>query len=232
LDRQRKWGAFWLGAQVEAEATHRIATQLVLVALRGERFGRAPRALDLGCGAGRVMELLARAGCTMVGLDLAEGALAGARARLGVGARLVRGDAFHLGFADGAFDAVVSLGYASVGSYPGVQGELARVLRPGGLALIDFRRFGLYHLPLAPLRGRQFARAWRRGDVSVPLLGLRPGPTWAAAGLRLEGVRLFNTYPPLGRRLPVGAALAFERTVGRPLAPLLARTALAVFRRA
>jgi SAM-dependent methyltransferase len=229
--RQRKWDEFWRGPRVEAEATHRVSAELALAALRAERFGRAPRVLDLGCGAGRVMELLAAGGCEVVGLDLAEGALAAACERLGPGARLVRGDAFHLGFSDASFEAVVSLGYASVGSYPGVQGELARVLRPGGLALVDFRRFGLYHLPLAPLRARQFARAWRRGEVSLPLLGLRPGPTWAAAGFRLEGVRLFNTYPPLGRRVPVGAALAFERSVGRPLKPVLARTALAVFRR-
>lgn len=142
----------------------------------------------------------------------------------------MQADAFRLPFADASFDAIVSLGYASVGSYPGVQPELARALRPGGLALVDFRRFGFYHLPLAPLRARQFARAWRRGDVSLPLLGLRPNPAWAAAGFRLEAVALFNTYPPLGARLPTHLALRFE--VGaRPLAPLLARAALASFRR-
>ena len=189
------------------------------------------RVLDLGCGAGRVMELLGAAGCEVVGIDLAFGALAGARRRLGPGARLVLGDAFRLPFAEAGFDAVVSLGYASVGSYPGVQGELARVLRPGGLALVDFRRFGLYHLPLLPLRARQFRQAWRRGDVSLPLLGLRPSPGWGAAGLRLEAVRLFNTYPPLGARMPAEMALAFEARIGRRLAPVLARTALAVFRR-
>jgi SAM-dependent methyltransferase len=144
---------------------------------------------------------------------------------------LVQADAFRLGFADACFNAVVSLGYASVGSYPGVQSELARVLRPGGLALIDYRHLGLYHLPVLPLRGRQLARAWRRGDVVVAGLGLRPNPAWAAAGFRLEAVRPFNTYPPLGAALPPRRALAFERHVGRHGAPLLARTALAAFRR-
>lgn len=215
-----------------AEATHARSVELALELLHADGRPRPPRVLDLGCGGGRVMELLGAAGCEVAGLDLAIGALAEAGRRLGPGARLMQGDAFRLGLATGGFDAVVSLGYASVGSYPGVQAELARVLRPGGVALIDFRRVGLYHLPLLPWRGRQFLRAWQRGEVSLPLLGLRPAPAWATAGLRLEAVRLFNTYLPLGSRLSPEACLAFERRLGRRVAPLLARTALATFRRA
>jgi hypothetical protein len=125
---------------------------------------------------------------------------------------------------------VVSLGYASVGSYPGVQDELARVLRPNGMALVDFRHLSLYHVPLLLRRGRQWLAAWRRGEVALPLLGLRPARAWAAAGFRLEAIRLFNTYPPLGSWPGPSACLAFERSFGRPLAPPLARTALAKFR--
>lgn len=231
--RRAKWEAFWLGPQVEAEATHLRSVELILELLREERFGQLrPRVLDLGCGGGRIMELLEALGYDVLGVDLAGGALTAARKLRGPSAQLVQSDAFQLGLADASFDVVVSLGYASVGSYPGVQPELARVLRSGGVALIDFRRIGLYHLPLLAIRGRQLLRAWRRGDVSLPLLGLRPGPDWARAGFRLERVRLFNTYPPLGARLPAEGYLAFERQVGQPLAPLLARTALARFRRA
>jgi SAM-dependent methyltransferase len=205
--------------------------QLALDLLRVEGYpARKPRIVDLGCGSGRVMELLGAAGCEIVGVDLASRALALARERLGPGARLVLGDAFELGLASGSFDVVLSLGYASVGSYPGVQAELARVLRPGGIALVDFRQLGLYHLPLLPWYGRRWLAAWRRGVISLPLRGLRPAPTWAAAGFHLEEVRLFNTYPPLGRLLPLTACLAFEHRLGRRLAALLARTALARFR--
>lgn len=226
--RRAKWDTFWQRPRVEAEATHRLSAALALRRLRAAPHADRPRVLDLGCGAGRVVELLAPH-CDVVGVDLAEAALRAARRRLGPAARLVQADAFHLPFADASFDAIVSLGYASVGSYPGVQPELARILRPGGLALVDFRRFGLYHLPLLPLRIRQIARAWRRGDASMPLLGFCPNPAWPTAGFRLESVALFNTYPPLGARLPTRLALAFEAGVGRPLAPLLARTALACF---
>jgi hypothetical protein len=97
--------------------------------------------------------------------------------------------------------------------------------------LIDFRRFGLYHLPLLPWRGGRFLAAWRRGDVSLPLLGLQPAVTWNEAGLRLEAVRLFNTYPPLGRWLRPETCLALEGLLSPKLAPVLARTALAMFRK-
>jgi SAM-dependent methyltransferase len=205
---------------------------VALELLAGEQLvGRPTRVLDVGCGQGRVIELLEAAGYRVLGLDLASVALGAARQRLGPTARLVQGDAFQLGLADGAFDVVISLGYASVGSYPGVQAELARVLRPDGVALVDLRHVGLYHLPLLPRFGRRWLKAWRRGEALLPLLGFRPAPTWAAAGFRLEAVRLFNTHPPLGSWLPAEAYLTFERRIGRHLAPVLARTGLAKLRR-
>ena len=104
------------------------------------------------------------------------------------------------------------------------------MLRPGGLALVDFRYFGAYHLPLAALRGRRLLRAWRQGEAALPVVGLRPLPTWQAAGLRLERLLPFNTYPPVEPWLGPAPCLAFEHTLGRPISPLLGRVALAQFR--
>ena len=232
VGQRGKWETFWQDPTIVAEATHLLSVDLALRLLRVEGYpGRPLRVLDLGCGAGRVMALLDAAGCRAVGVDLATGALRVARQDLGPGARLVQADAFHLGLATGSFDVVLSLGYASVGSYVGVQDEIARVLRPHGVALIDFRRVSLYYLPVLPWRGRRLLAAWRRGEVALPPLGLRLTPTWAAAGLRLVAAPRFNAFPPLGDRLPPRAALAFERRIGRPLSPLLARTVLAKFRK-
>jgi SAM-dependent methyltransferase len=232
VGQRRKWEQFWDAPILVTNATHLLAAQLVLEMLRTEGYpARSLRVLDLGCGTGNVLALFERAGCRTVGTDLAAGALRAARGALGPGARLVQSDAYNQGIRADSFDAVVSLGYASVGSYQGVQGEIARVLRPGGVALIDFRRFGLYHVPLVPVRMRQMVDAWRRGQASLPCLGLRPVASWAATGLRLEETRLFNCFPPLGRRTPDAIALALERRIGRSLAPMCARTVVAKFRK-
>lgn len=94
--------------------------------------GSAALVLDLACGAGAMIDRLARPGRTVIGLDLSPGELGEARAR-GRGP-LVRGDAFYLPFADGSLDAVVSaLGLAVVANRPRLLAEVARVLRPGGV---------------------------------------------------------------------------------------------------
>jgi SAM-dependent methyltransferase len=232
-ERRAKWEAFWRQPQATQIVTHRVSADLALELLRTEDYSdRSVRVLDLGCGTGGMMQLLRDAGCEVFGLDIASGALATARQRLGPAPPLAQGDAFQLGLAGESFDVVISLGYASVGSYLGVQAELARVLRLGGIALVDFRRIGLYHLPLVPWRLPAWVKAWRRGEVSLPILGLQPALSWSKAGLELEQVRLFNTHPPFGGWLRPGTLLAFERRIGGRCAAVLARTALAKFRKA
>jgi SAM-dependent methyltransferase len=57
------------------------------------------------------------------------------------GLRFVQGDAEHLPFPDGAFDAVINVEASHCyGNFPGFLDEVARVLRPGGNFLYaDFR---------------------------------------------------------------------------------------------
>jgi len=79
----------------------------------------------------------------MVGLDLARSAIERSRSEHGrPGLEFVTGDAERLPFADGSFDAVISV--ESSHCYPDVAQflrEVHRVLRPGGrLLLADFRR--------------------------------------------------------------------------------------------
>lgn len=94
--------------------------------------GSAGLVLDLACGAGAMVDRLAREGRTVVGLDRSEAELHEA-ARRGRGP-LVAGHASYLPFADDSFDAVVSsLGIAVVADRSRLLSEVARVLRPGGV---------------------------------------------------------------------------------------------------
>jgi demethylmenaquinone methyltransferase/2-methoxy-6-polyprenyl-1,4-benzoquinol methylase len=124
--------------------------------------------LDLGCGTGRLAELLV-ARCRVVGLDLSGLMLTAARRRLDGRVRLVQGSAFRLPFRDGAVEGAVS-GFVlrNLADLPAAFGELARVLRAGApVAIVDiteprgrFRRrlFGAYFSAAAPALGAMIGR--------------------------------------------------------------------------
>jgi ubiquinone/menaquinone biosynthesis C-methylase UbiE len=104
--------------------------------------------LDVGMGPGRLLAELAQRGWTVSGIDASSEMVAVARDRLpDSAARLAQGTIESLPFADSSFDAVVATGvleYAEVGrALP----ELARILRPGGLAVVSYPNPGnLYGL--------------------------------------------------------------------------------------
>ena len=109
---------------------------------RARAAGRAPgepgggrRLLDAGCGTG--YNLLALGGLgRATGVDLSPDAIAFCRER---GVRALRGSVLQLPFADACFDAVTSfdvLYHAWVSDDRAAVAEMARVLRPGGVALV------------------------------------------------------------------------------------------------
>ena len=105
--------------------------------LRGLAEVRPGRVLLLGIGTGLDLPHLPSRH-RYVGLDLTPAMLARARNRPGGGpADLVQGDAMGLPFADAAFDAVVLHLILAVVPHPErCLAEAARVLRPGGVALV------------------------------------------------------------------------------------------------
>ena len=104
-----------------------------------QRLGIAPgtRLLDVGCGAGQLALIAARAGAEVTGCDIATNWLEQARTRAaaeGLKITFEEGDAEALPYEDGQFDAVVSMFGAMFAPRPElVAAELARVCRPGGL---------------------------------------------------------------------------------------------------
>jgi ubiquinone/menaquinone biosynthesis C-methylase UbiE len=99
-----------------------------------ELLGRGPGAcLDLGCGTGRAIPPLVRAGWSVVGTDISIDQLEAAQGHAGDDVRLVHADAHALPFEDGTFDAVVSiLTHTDFDDPQAVFRETWRVLRSGG----------------------------------------------------------------------------------------------------
>jgi ubiquinone/menaquinone biosynthesis C-methylase UbiE len=108
-----------------------------------ERFFRhlgveqGTRLLDVGCGAGQLALIAARAGVQVTGCDIATNWLESARQRAAAENLKVtfdEGDAESLPYKDGQFDAVISLIGAMFAPRPDlVASEMTRVCRPGGI---------------------------------------------------------------------------------------------------
>ena len=92
------------------------------------------RALDVGCGSGGNTAVLRDLGWQVTGLEYSPAAAELAHGR---GLPIVRGDATHLPFADECLDLVISTDmWEHVPDHHAVARETARVLRPGGRALV------------------------------------------------------------------------------------------------
>jgi SAM-dependent methyltransferase len=93
--------------------------------------------LDVGCGAGQLALIAARAGVQATGCDIATNWLEQARARAaaeGLKVTFEEGDAESLPYRDGEFDTVVSMFGAMFAPGPDlVAAELIRVCRPAGM---------------------------------------------------------------------------------------------------
>lgn len=104
-----------------------------------DRLNIAPgtRVLDVACGTGNTAIPAAKRGAVVTGVDIASNLLEQARARAdkeAVKATFVEGDAEQLKFADGSFDAIVTMFGAMFAPRPElVAAEFLRVCRPGGM---------------------------------------------------------------------------------------------------
>lgn len=103
--------------------------------------GEGGSVLDAGCGAGRMLPVLARLGLVPQGIDPSPGMLRQARA-LHPAFDVQEGDLRDLPFASGSFDAVFAW-YSTIHSpndqLPQILHEVRRVVRTGGHALFAFQ---------------------------------------------------------------------------------------------
>jgi demethylmenaquinone methyltransferase/2-methoxy-6-polyprenyl-1,4-benzoquinol methylase len=112
--------------------------------------GPGDRILDLAAGTGTSSLAFAASGADVVACDFSLGMLQAGKARLGSAAAakaggspaFAAGDALHLPFRDGAFDAVtISFGLRNVHGTRDALAEMRRVTRPGGrLVVCEFSK--------------------------------------------------------------------------------------------
>jgi demethylmenaquinone methyltransferase / 2-methoxy-6-polyprenyl-1,4-benzoquinol methylase len=183
------------------------------------RIEAGPRdtVLDVATGTGAVArELLARRGCTVVGLDQSPEMLAEARRRLPASVELVEGKAEALPFPDASFDALTFTYLLRYVTDPGATlSELARVVRPGGtIAGLEFALprgiwrplWELYVRVVLPVAGRAISKGW--ADVGDFL-----GPSIREFYARWPEERLLESWRHAGiehvgsRRLSLGGGI-------------------------
>lgn len=133
--------------------------------------------LDIGCNAGRYTAMLAECGYAVRGVDFDKTLLEEARLTY-PGIDFDHGDAQELPYDDDSFDVVTSLGLIQVlPDWRGALAETVRVLKPGGIALVETNRafpFWEYSLKFLsyvvrremPLKDSVnfFRTHWQRGD--------------------------------------------------------------------
>jgi SAM-dependent methyltransferase len=180
------------------------------------KIAAGAKVLDVACGTGNLAIPLARKGMAVTGVDIATNLLVQARERAAEGDLKVQfdeGDAEQLPYAEGTFDAVVTMFGAMFAPRPEVvASELARVLRRGGmLAMANWTPGGF--------TGKMF----RVGGKHVqPPTGLAPPVLWgddATVRQRLAGgfPKIQTTVIEVEFDLPMnpaGAVAFFRKNFG------------------
>ena len=239
-----KWQHYWNAYRpsVTLQAYHGYAAEKIagrlshLFPQSAERPGQCLfKLLDVGCGQGGLSIMLAeKASCETVALDIIMEPLVYCRnlaeKRRTAHVGIIRASVFQMPFRNGTFDVAVSTGSESAATYSGATEEVIRVVKKEGILFIDFTRMPNLYQPIRSLRSfLQYLRARRRiamGEKTKYFhygkLGLKDRFE-RGHGLKIRRMWCMNTSPPWGsRRL----RLFFEKTVGRLLGPLLARTVL------
>jgi 2-polyprenyl-3-methyl-5-hydroxy-6-metoxy-1,4-benzoquinol methylase len=125
----------WIALQDSGEPARQVLLDPVMLRLCGAVEGR--RVLDAGCGEGRFSRMLAKRGASVVGLDATRSLITAAAYRSASQGQWVRGSAAGLPFEDSVFDLVVSyLVLVDIPDFRAAISDMARVLRPGGAAVV------------------------------------------------------------------------------------------------
>ena len=187
----------WTSETYRKNAAYVPALGAAVLELLNPRSGE--RILDLGCGEGSLTERIAAAGASVVGVDVSEEMVAGARAR-GLDARVM--DAVRLPF-DGEFDAVFSNAALHwVRDHDAMLAGVYRALKAGGRFVAEFGGHGNIAAIQVAIRCVLAHRGWKTNihryyatpaeysarleahGFSVTQIDLIPRPTPLPTGMR------------------------------------------------
>lgn len=160
-DDGRVWDRHWAALSERSSLLGRIASVVrkgllsrAVRAFADEHFPKDGIFVEAGCGTAESSSRIATAGRTLVAMDISRLAVRAAR-RIPVFSGLLQGDLFRLPFRDGSVAGFWNLGVME--HFPPEEGrailrEFARVLRPGGVALLFWPpEFGSSRLVAAPI---------------------------------------------------------------------------------
>src|SRR5437763_5928311 len=199
------------------QALHRLIFQTLEAELPD---WRAKEILDVGCGTGAILKQLGNPEKN-VGIDLAPEAILFCRQR---GLNNVRqGDICALPFADASFDAVICssvLYHQWVSDVEGAVREMYRVLRPGGVLLINVPAFPLLHSAHddAVMTARRFRKREIRELLQKQNFTIRRLTYWTTFLFPLAVAARTLGGRKTGRDFETEGALFIRRTLARIMA--------------
>lgn len=223
---------FW-AARLYEDACDRIALRALLPPTGG-------RLIEVGAGFGRLASEYAGYG-EVVLLDSSEVHVAAAREMLGADTHfsVVAGDAFALPYPDGHFDAAVCIRVLHHFEDPGpALAEIGRVVRPGGVLVLEFaNKRNLKSIARYAL-GRQAWSPFEAGPVAYKALHFDHAPVSVRRWLRRAGFSIVRVrsaslfrLPGLSRRLPIPAMSWLEARLQAPLGAVTAGPSIFVLAR-
>lgn len=176
----------------------------------------AQRVLEIGCGRGVGLEILLGLGAAeVVGLDIDPRMIRLAQNRLagdGNRAKIELGDAEAIQAPDASFDSVVDFGILHhVPGWPKALGEIARVLKPGGMFYFEDILQGLTtRWPARMLFDHPQTSQFSGGEFRAGL---------EEVGLKLAAWRQWGEWAAIGRALRTLSEEARQMDVKEDLAP-------------